>query len=314
MGYFLLGIDIGGTAVKIGLFDKDLKVLDKWSIPTRTENDGKYILPDTAASVMERISVHGIRISDIRGAGVGLPGVVDTDGLAHGSVNLGWARPHNVEQELSELLCGLKIKAGNDANVAALGEATMGAGKGTCDMVMVTLGTGIGGGVVHAGRIIAGAHGAGGEIGHICVKPDETEACNCGRHGCLEQYASATGIRRLIRGELETSDENSILRLDDEISVKRMWQAVKDGDLLAIRVAESFGDHLGFALSCIAGVLDPDIFVIGGGVSKTGDVILPFIQKSYDKYVLSLSRGTPIVRAALGNDAGIIGAACLFLA
>ena len=224
------------------------------------------------------------------------------------AVNLHWDRVFNVADELSSLLSGMKVKAGNDANVAALGEVWLGAGKGYKDMVMVTLGTGVGGGLIHDGKIIAGAAGAGGEIGHLVVKPDETIACNCGNKGCLEQYASATGIVRFLKEELEASDEDSILR-HTEISAKELWKAVEKGDALAIRVAEKFGFYLGIGLSIIAGVLNPEVFVLGGGVSRSGDVILPFIEKNFKEHVFHACSGAKIVRATLGNDAGLAGAA-----
>ena len=284
------------------------EILDKWEIPTRTEDGGKNILSDIAASVKEKIAEKGLETSDIAGAGIGLPGPVDDNGVINKAVNLHWDRVFNVSEELSSLLSGMKVKAGNDANVAALGEVWQGAGKGYREMVMVTLGTGVGGGLIHDGKIIAGSTGAGGEIGHIAIKTDETVACNCGNKGCLEQYASATGIVRLLREELEASDEDSIMR-HTEISAKEMWEAVKKGDALATRVAERFGEYLGTGLSIIAGVLNPEVFVLGGGVSRSGDVILPFIEKNFRKHVFHACSGAKIVRATLGNDAGLVGAA-----
>lgn len=308
MSKYAFGIDVGGTSVKLGLLSTDGKILDKWEIETRTEDGGKNVLPDIAASVKEKIKEKGIEPSEIAGAGIGLPGPVDENGVINKAVNLHWDRVFNVAEELSGLLSGMKVKAGNDANVAALGEVWQGAGKGYKEMVMVTLGTGVGGGLIHDGKIIAGATGAGGEIGHIVVKPDEAEACNCGNRGCLEQYASATGIVRFIREELEASDEDSILR-HTEISAKEMWTAVEKNDALAIRVAEKFGFYLGCGLSIIAGVLNPEVFVLGGGVSRSGDVILPFIEKNFKAHVFHACSGAKIVRATLGNDAGLVGAA-----
>ncbi len=308
MSKYAFGIDVGGTSVKLGLLSVQGEILDKWEIPTRTEDGGKNILSDIAASVKEKIAEKGLETSDIAGAGIGLPGPVDDNGVINKAVNLHWDRVLNVSEELSSLLSGMKVKAGNDANVAALGEVWQGAGKGYREMVMVTLGTGVGGGLIHDGKIIAGSTGAGGEIGHIAIKTDETVACNCGNKGCLEQYASATGIVRLLREELEASDEDSIMR-HTEISAKEMWEAVKKGDALATRVAERFGEYLGTGLSIIAGVLNPEVFVLGGGVSRSGDVILPFIEKNFRKHVFHACSGAKIVRATLGNDAGLVGAA-----
>lgn len=308
MSKYAFGIDVGGTSVKLGLLSVKGEILDKWEIDTRTEDGGKSILPDIAASVKEKMKEKGMDPSEVAGAGIGLPGPVDENGVINKAVNLHWDRVFNVADELSALLSGMKVKAGNDANVAALGEVWQGAGKGYKEMVMVTLGTGVGGGIIHDGKIVAGATGAGGEIGHLVIRTDETEACNCGNKGCLEQYASATGIVRLLNEELAASDEDSILR-HTEKTAKDLWEAVKQGDALAIRVAEKFGFYLGCGLSIIAGVLNPEVFVLGGGVSRSGDVIVPFIEKNFREHVFHACRNAKIVRATLGNDAGLVGAA-----
>ncbi len=247
---YAVGIDVGGTSVKLGLVSTEGQITETWEIPTRTEDQGKEILPDIAESVKNRIAEKGIE-DDIVGAGIGLPGPVDDDGVIRKAVNLHWDRVFNVEEELSGLLGGMTVKAGNDANVAALGEYWQGAGKDYGDMVMVTLGTGIGGGIIHHGKIYAGTTGAGGEIGHLCLNPNEKIRCNCGNAGCFEQYASATGMVRLTREELEASSEDSVLR-HTEVSAKALWDAVKEGDPLAVRVAERFGYYLGWGLSIIA--------------------------------------------------------------
>ena len=304
---YAIGIDVGGTSVKLGFVSVEGEVAEAWEIPTRTEDGGKEILPDIAASVKKRIAEKGMA-DDIVGAGIGLPGPVDDEGVIRKAVNLHWDRIFNVADELSELLGGIKVKAGNDANVAALGEYWQGAGKDYGDMVMVTLGTGIGGGIIHHGQIFAGTTGAGGEIGHLCLNPYEKIRCNCGNAGCFEQYASATGIVRLTREELEASDEDSLLR-DTEITAKAMWDAVKAGDALAIRVADRFGFYLGWGLSVIAGVVNPEVFVLGGGVSQAGDIILPFVRKNFEEHAFHACRDAQIVIATLGNGAGTLGAA-----
>ena len=191
-----IGIDIGGTSVKIGIFETDGTLIDKWEIPTRKENNGENILSDIAASIKNKLSESGIPISDIEGAGMGLPGPVLENGYVEFCVNLGW-KAMNPQDILSGLLDGMPVRSANDANVAALGELWQGGGKGYKDMVMVTLGTGVGGGIILNGKIWTGMQGVGGEIGHIHVKDGETEHCGCGNQGCLEQYASATGIARL---------------------------------------------------------------------------------------------------------------------
>lgn len=307
---YLFGIDLGGTTVKLGLFDEKGTILDKWEIPTRKENNGSLILQDIADAILAKIEEKSIDKKDVIGAGMGVPGPVDAKGIVHKCVNLGWGEI-NVADDLSAKL-GFPVKAGNDANVAALGELWQGGGKGYRNMVAVTLGTGVGGGVIIEGQMIAGATGAAGEIGHIHVEDNETEVCGCGKKGCLEQYASATGIVRLAKRRLAKDDKPSVLR-ENEVGGKAVWDAVKAGDELAIEVAEQFGEYLGKGLASIADVVNPEVFVIGGGVSKAGEVLLPYIEKNFHKYVFHACDGAKCVLATLGNDAGIVGAARLIL-
>ena len=310
MKEYCFGIDIGGTTVKCGLFSVKGDILDKWEIPTRTENNGVNILPDVAATIDAKIQEKGIARDTIAGVGVGIPGPVNEDGAVICAVNLHWGYVE-LEKEL-EKLTGLTVKAGNDANVAALGEMWKGGGAGYHNVVMVTLGTGVGGGIIVNGKIVTGTHGAGGEIGHVHVEDDEHESCNCGNQGCLEQYASATGIVRLANRMLAATDKPSVLR-NEEVTAKSVFDAVKAGDELAMEVAEKFGKYLGTALAVIAGVVDPEVYVIGGGVSKAGKIILDYIEKYYKKYVFQGSRDCAFALAELGNDAGICGAAKLVL-
>ena len=310
MNEYCFGIDVGGTTVKCGLFSVKGDILDKWEIPTRTENNGVNILPDVAAAIDAKIQEKGIARDTIAGVGVGIPGPVNEDGAVICAVNLHWGYVE-LEKEL-EKLTGLTVKAGNDANVAALGEMWKGGGAGYHNVVMVTLGTGVGGGIIVNGKIVTGTHGAGGEIGHIHVEDDETLSCNCGNQGCLEQYASATGVVRLANRMLEATDKASVLR-NEEVTAKAVFDAVKAGDELAMEVAEKFGKYLGTALAVIAGVVDPEVFVIGGGVSKAGKILLDYVEKYYKKYVFQGSRDCAFALAELGNDAGICGAAKLVL-
>lgn len=310
MKEYCFGIDVGGTTVKCGLFSVKGDILDKWEIPTRTENNGVNILPDVAAAIDAKIQEKGIARYTIAGVGVGIPGPVNEDGAVICAVNLHWGYVE-LEKEL-EKLTGLTVKAGNDANVAALGEMWKGGGAGYHNVVMVTLGTGVGGGIIVNGKIVTGTHGAGGEIGHIHVEDDETLSCNCGNQGCLEQYASATGVVRLANRMLEATDKASVLR-NEEVTAKAVFDAVKAGDELAMEVAEKFGKYLGTALAVIAGVVDPEVFVIGGGVSKAGKILLDYVEKYYKKYVFQGSRDCAFALAELGNDAGICGAAKLVL-
>ena len=308
---YCFGVDVGGTTVKLGFFDEEGNLLEKWEIPTRTEDHGKNILPDVAASILDKMKEREVSREEIAGVGIGAPGPIDAKGTVYVAVNLGWGT-FSLKNELQSLL-NLPVEAGNDANVAALGEMWKGGGQGYSNVVAVTLGTGVGGGIIVDGKILSGATGAGGEIGHIHVMDDETEACNCGNCGCLEQYTSATGIVRLAKRRLAEDDKPSVLRESGNISAKTVFDAVKDGDELAIEVAERFGKILGKTLAGIAAVVNPEIFVIGGGVSKAGPVLLDYIQKNYTLYAFCGSRGALFALATLGNDAGIYGAAKLVL-
>lgn len=307
----MFGVDVGGTTVKMGLFDKDGNVIEKWEIPTRTANGGEKILPDIAYSIKTKMAEKGISGEDVIGAGAGVPGPVDRNGVVHRAVNLGWGEV-DLKKELSALLDGMRVEAGNDANVAALGEMWKGGGQGHQNLVAVTLGTGVGGGIIINGEILTGATGAGGEIGHIHVEDNETEACGCGNFGCLEEYASATGITRLANRALAESDKDSVLR-GGEVSAKTVFDAVKAGDELAIEVAKKFGNYLGKGLGVIAGVINPEIFVIGGGVSKAGEVLFDYIRSPFEETVFPGCKNTIFALATLGNDAGIYGAARLLL-
>ena len=312
MSKYVVGVDVGGTTVKLGMFGVNGDVISKWEIPTRTEDGGKLILPDIADSVKKEIVAHNFNAEDVLGVGIGVPGPVDDKGVVHKAVNLGWDNDFSLVDAMSRLLPGMPVKGGNDANVAALGEMWKGGGQGCSNMVAVTLGTGVGGGIIINGRLLNGSTGAGGEIGHIHIEDDEAEACGCGNYGCLEEYASATGIVRLANRELASCDDPSVLR-DQKVTSKSVFDAVKEGDALAIRVAEKFGDYLGKGLAIIAGVVNPEVFVIGGGVSKAGEVLFDYIRPSFEKTVFHGSKNTRFALATLGNDAGIYGAAKLVL-
>lgn len=307
---YVFGVDIGGTTVKLGFFDTEGNILEKWEIPTRKDLGGKYILPDIAESITDKLLEKGITKEEVVGVGVGVPGPVDADGVVFKAVNLGWDI-FSVSNTLGDLI-NLPVKAGNDANVAALGEMWKGGGKGHDDLVAVTLGTGVGGGIIVQGKLLAGATGAGGEIGHIHVEDNEEDRCGCGKKGCLEQYGSATGIVRIANRVLAATDEASVLR-DGEITAKAVCDAAKENDAVAIKVLEKFGEYLGRGLASIACVVNPEIFVIGGGVSKAGEMLFDYIRPNYEKYVFHGSKNTKFALATLGNDAGIVGAARLVL-
>lgn len=310
---YCFGVDIGGTTVKLGLFKFDGEVVEKWEIKTRTENHGVNILPDVATTIKEHMRQRELIKENVLGVGVGIPAPVMESGIVKATANLGWGYKE-VKHELEELL-EIEVKVGNDANVAALGEMWKGGGQGHRNMIMVTLGTGVGGGVISNGHIMVGGHGAGGEIGHICVNYDETESCGCGKTGCLEQYASATGIARLARKRLKKNEDASILRdaAEEEISAKTVFDAVKAGDKVAMEVAEEFGKYLGYALSNLAVIVDPEVIVIGGGVSRAGEILLEYVTKYFMERVFFANKECKFALATLGNDAGIFGAAKLVL-
>ena len=307
----VFGVDIGGTTVKMGLFSDQGDLIDKWEIPTRTEDGGKNILPDIADSIKGKMDKAGVSLEDVAGIGISVPGPVDDEGIIHKCVNLGWG-VFNISEEMKKHI-DLPVFAGNDANAAALGEVWKGGGKGCKNVVVVTLGTGVGGGIIVNGKILSGYIGAGGEIGHIHIDDSETEKCGCGNTGCLEQYASATGIARLATRRLAKDNTPSSIRNASHMNAKVVFDAVKAKDALAIEVAEEFGEILGKGLSIVADVTNPEVFVIGGGVSKAGPVVLDFIRKNYVKYVFHASRDTKFALATLGNDAGIYGSAKLVL-
>lgn len=307
---YCFGIDVGGTTVKMGLFRTDGQLVDKWEIPTRTEEGGKAILPDIAAYALAKLVEKNIARDDVAGIGIGVPGPINADGVVPHTANLGWGYKE-VTRELSELT-GLVCKGGNDANVAALGEMWKGAAAGHKSGVMVTLGTGVGGGIIIDGRIVVGTNGAGGEIGHIHVDDEIPWLCGCGNQGCLEQVASANGIVRLAKWMQEKEAKETVLE-PESMTAKDVWDAVKDGDAFACEVAEQFGRYLGLALANIASTVDPEVFVIGGGVSKAGPVILDYIRKYYVKYTFKACRDAEFVLATLGNDAGIFGSARLVI-
>lgn len=307
---YLYGVDIGGTTVKMGLFEESGTILDKWEIPTNTAEEGKAILPDVAASIEQKTMEKGIDGKDIIGIGVGVPAPVTSEGIVNGSANLGW-KYKEVKRELQELT-GYPAAIGNDANVAALGEMWKGGGAGEKNMIMVTLGTGVGGGVIIDGKVLVGENGAGGEIGHLCVNYEETDRCGCGNRGCLEQYASATGIVRLAKQKLSGETGQTVLDAAT-VTAKDVFDAVKAGDTVADEIAVQFGRYLGYGLANLAAVADPAVFVIGGGVSKAGEVILPYIKEPYMERAFFADRKVKFVLAKLGNDAGICGAARLVL-
>lgn len=306
MEKFYIGADIGGTTVKIGIFSHTGELMEKWEIPTRVEDEGKNILPDLAASIEEK---RAEKDGNIMGIGVGVPGPITDDGTVLKCPNIHWP-VFNVRDRLASLTGVGNVKIGNDANVAALGEMWKGGGRGFDSIVMVTLGTGVGGGVILGGKILTGEGGAGGEIGHMKVELNESDVCGCGGRGCLEQYSSATGIVRMAKKEMRA---DSSLAGRENLSAKAVFDAAKEGDGYAGYIVDKFAKYLGVALANVAHVVDPEAFVIGGGVSRAGDIIINNIEKYYNDNVLYALRDKEFRLAQLGNDAGIYGAVRMVL-
>ena len=305
------GIDLGGTTVKLAYFNETGELLSKWEIPTVTAEGGKQILPDIAAAVQDYIAEKAIDPADILGIGIGVPGAVLPDGTVNRCVNLGWG-VFNIEKEL-QALTGLPVKAGNDATVAALGECWKGGGAGFNSLVMATLGTGVGGGIILDGKPLYGVHGASGEIGHMVINREETELCGCGKRGCVEQYCSATGVVRLAKRFLAKNNQPSALRQQDNLTCKDVFDAAAAGDKPAQEILEQVYCYMGEFLANVCCVIDPEVVVLGGGVSRAGQPLVAGVERYFKEKVFHAQRETKFVLAELGNDAGVYGAFKLIL-
>ena len=303
---YSFGVDVGGTSVKIGLFDRTGTLLERFELPTHAENGGARILPEIAEAIDGVLARRNISKADVEGIGIGVPGPVAPDGTVNRCVNLNWG-VFNLHQTLGDLT-GLRVKGGNDANCAALGEHWKGGGMGCRSTVFVTLGTGIGGGVILDGKILGGAHGVGGEIGHITVNAPDRVPCTCGKRCCVEQYASATGVVRMTKERLANSQEETVLRGKDDLTCKDVFIAAKSGDRLAESVLEQALDYLGEALASACCVVDPERVILGGGMSKAGEYLRERVERHFTKYMFHACKGTEFSLAALGNDAGMYGA------
>ena len=299
------GVDIGGTTVKLGCFRQDGALLKQWEIPTRTELGGDVIFDDISGAVLGCAEGLGIARQDVLGLGVGIPGPVDDGGNVNCCVNLKLG-VFNLRQTL-ESRTGLAVRAGNDANLAALGEYYDGGGRGSQSMLMVTIGTGVGGGFVWNGRVLNGFHGVAGELGHVTIDRNEPERCTCGKFGCAEQYASATGMVRLAKQRLAACDTPSALRQVPELTAKALFDCAGAGDALALEVLERVYDVLGQAIADSCCICDPELVVVGGGVSKAGQPLLDGIAHHFAKYCFHAARSTRFALAKLGNSAGIYG-------
>lgn len=306
MNRYLLGVDVGGTSIKIGRFDLQGILIEKWDIPTDRSHNGESILKDIATSIISKVDV-----SNIEGIGFGVPGPV-SDGVVLNCVNLGWGEKNVIEEFYQYFpYRQVTIRVSNDANVACAGEVFQGSGKGYKNVVMFTLGTGVGGGILVDGKIVDGLNGVGGELGHMLIDRLHNLPCNCGKTGCTETVASATGIVNLAKLKLKESNQRSTLRQYDNFSAKRVFDMAKQGDEIALEVIEEAADYLAYAMSIVTFTLNPELFIFGGGVSNAGDFLLDKIRAHYYPYVLPFIKDQKMVIASLGNDAGMYGAAYL---
>ncbi|CZQ84144.1 ROK family glucokinase [Trichococcus collinsii] len=312
-----IGIDLGGTSVKLAILTAEGDIQQKWSIPTNINDEGTHIVPDIIASIKHHLDLYQLTAEDFQAIGMGSPGAVDREvGTVEGAFNLNWKTPQPVREAIVREI-GIPIFIDNDANVAALGEKWRGAGADDRDVVFVTLGTGVGGGIIAEGNLIHGTAGSGGEIGHMTVEPGGFD-CTCGKKGCLETVASATGVVKLARKHAEEYAGNSQLKfiIDDgqEITSKMIFDLAKEGDELAVLVVDRAAYYLGLACSHIGNLLNPAYIVIGGGVSAAGEYLLEQVRTYFAEFSFpNVKKTTHIKLAALGNDAGIVGAAYLAL-
>jgi len=310
MQQWLAGIDLGGTTIKMAFVTMSGNIVHKWEIPTNISNRGEHIVTDIAQSLDETLASLGETKERLLAIGIGAPGPVEEEtGMLYEAVNLGWTN-YPLKQRL-EAATALPVAVDNDANIAALGEMWKGAGGGARHLLFVTLGTGVGGGVIANGAIVRGTNGAGGEIGHMAMIVDGGAPCNCGKTGCLETIASATGIVRITNERLAADERTSVLR-GREVTAKAVFDAAKADDPLALEVVDEVTRYLGLALANAANVTNPEKIIIGGGVSKAGDILVRHVSTYFRRFAFPrVAAGAEIALATLGNDAGVIGGAWL---
>lgn len=312
MDKYVIGIDLGGRSAKFGLFTDGGKLVSKSNIVTRIEDGGKYILSDIYDHLLEIIDKYNLDKETLLGIGIGVPGAVQKQERVLKAVNIGW-EDMNVKEFFKDKFA-YKVSVENDANVAALGEYWMGAGKDFDSLVMVTLGTGVGGGIIVDGKVISGINGSAGEIGHMPILEEPlSRSCGCGGNRCFEQVASATGLENIANDFLFQLDKPSVLRDIDGLLAKDIFDAYIEGDEIARHAVEKYYRYLGRGLAIIGAVVDPEAFVIGGGVSNAGQILIDGIKKEFEKLCFPTQRETKIIKASLGNDAGIYGAAKLVI-
>lgn len=306
MKEYYFGVDVGGTTVKMGLYSEKAGWIKKWEIPTRTENGGVHVLDDIAAAVYAAQQEFDLDNARTAGIGIGVPGPVLKKSIVNGCVNVGWDVV-NVAEELGRRT-GLPVYVENDANIAALGEQWKGAGKDYQNVALLTLGTGVGGGIILDGKIVSGFQGGGGEVGHLPVVQDSIRSCNCGKADCVELAGSATGVLNYAKRLLSETEQPSAMREMEELTAKDVCDCCAAGDALAQQCIDHAAEALGTALACIGCIVNPEAFLFGGGMAAAGNILLEPISRVYNAKVFPPLRGTPILQATLGNEAGITGA------
>lgn len=304
---YAFGVDLGGNAIKIGLFQTTGHLVEKWTIPARLEDRGSHLLGDVVDAIRTKMEARSLTWDAVEGVGMGVPGPVDQDGTVLRCVNLGWDIL-NIPKAVRELEPAIeKLKVANDVNAATLGEMWQGGAQWNNSAVMVTLGVGIGSGIVVDNKVFVGSTGAAGEIGHMCVNPQETRRCTCGNYGCLEQYCSDTGLVHTTQQILEEMPQTASVLRETEITPQAICEAAKKNDPVATEVLDRFGQLMGLALTAVACTVNPQVFVIGGPLSQGGMLILKPIETYFRRYAFHAFRNTPFVLAELGDDAGIYG-------
>lgn len=304
--FYYIGIDVGGTSVKEGLFDGDGTLLGKVSVPTPPLDDEAGYA--AVIGGIEQLMAEAQKpLLFVRGVGLAVPCPVPASGVITQAANI-VINPTELKEAIEARCPHANVRYVNDANAAAMGELWRGSAAGHRSMVMVTIGTGLGGGVVVDGDVVDGAFGAGGEIGHICVNPDEQRACGCSLHGCLEQYSSAAGVVSNYLLECEARGIEP-LKLSGPTDSLTVFNACRAGDEAARAAIDTMVEYLSRGLQTISAVIDPEVYVLGGGTSASADLFLDDLRKRYAARAFPASAGTPVEVAALGNDAGIFGAA-----
>ena len=309
-----IGIDIGGTGVKIGAVDSGRNLIAEHAIPTRTDIPFPEQVRQIWTGVLDTIRKANLTADDIESIGVGIPGIASRKtGEIIKCTNMGW--DYVPFREEMRKYTDRPVLIENDANVAALAESIAGISAGTSSSVFITIGTGIGSGIIINGKIWSGYHGIGGELGHVIMRLDGVP-CTCGNRGCLERYCAATALIRMAREKVADHPESLILRSVDGDETKIMARTVidcaREGDPIAVEVYQEYISYLAQAIAGVVNLLDPEVVVLGGGVCNAGDFLLDPIRKEFPKHVIFSDQPLPEIKiAVLGNKAGMIGAAML---